>query len=95
MNAHTAIAAPEQSDEAHEAARAAAFQEFIEWQRADYDRREFEDFGNWLANKASWNRPNHYEAALTYAERPRLTDPELVALSRNHKRFNREMGRGL
>ena len=79
------------TDEAHEAARAAAFDEFIEWQRADYDRREFEDFGNWLANKASWNRPNHYEVAQTYAERPRLTDPELVALSKGARKFAREM----
>jgi len=65
--------------------------EFIEWQRADYDRREFEDFGNWVVNKARWNRPNKYEEALTYDERRDafLTDERLLALSKGQKAFAR------
>ena len=59
-------------EEQWEVAREECRDEFTEWQRADYDRREFEDFSNWLVNKASWNRPNKYEAALTWGERKRV-----------------------
>lgn len=94
MTAALTIEAPAQIDPdvAHEAAREWALEEFADWQRADCDRREFEDFGNWLANKASWNRPNRYELALTYAERgpfPRLTDGELLALSAAQRKIGR------
>jgi hypothetical protein len=75
-------------DDAWQQLRDQCEEEFIDWQRADYDRREFTDFGNWLANKARWNRPNIYERALAWNER--LPDPELVALSVNHRRFLRE-----
>lgn len=82
---------PADPDELHEAAREEALAEFVEWQRADYERREFEDFGNWLANKARWNRPNRYEVALTAAEGgARMTRAELVALSVNQRKFGRE-----
>lgn len=78
-------------DELHEAAREEALAEFEDWRRADYERREFEDFGNWLANKARWNRPNRYEVALTAAEGgARMTRAELVALSVNQRKFGRE-----
>lgn len=56
-------------EEQHEARREECREEFEEWQRADYARREFEDFSNWIVGKASWNRPNKYEAALNWHER--------------------------
>ena len=54
---------------AWEALRAECEEEFTDWQRADYDSREFADFSNWMVSKARWNRPNKYECALTYQER--------------------------
>jgi hypothetical protein len=60
--------------------------EFEDWQRADYDAREFEDFSNWLVNKARWNRPNKYEGALDWSERRRV---DLVKLSAGQRQFVR------
>lgn len=46
-----------------------AYNEFEEWRCADFRHREDADFGNWLADRARWNRPNWYEGALTSRER--------------------------
>lgn len=50
-------------------AREQAYDEFCQWQHADYRNREFADFGNWLAEKARWNAPNKYGYAMNAAER--------------------------
>lgn len=66
------------AEEAWEALRAECEEEFTEWQRADYERREFEDFGNWLANKARWNGGGKYRDALTCAEARFIPDADGV-----------------
>jgi hypothetical protein len=88
MSLHSPITAAEQTEAEWQRLRDEVEAEFEDWQRADYDRREFEDIGNWIANKARWNRPNKYEAALAWNER--LPDAELVAISRGQARYNRE-----
>ena len=77
-------------EEAWLALRAECEAEFEDWQRADYDAREFEDFSNWLVNKASWNRPNHYEHALDWSERRRV-GAELLGLAKGARKFGRGM----
>jgi hypothetical protein len=52
-----------------QALREECFEEFEAWRAADWRGREDEDFGNWLSNKASWNRPNKYERAMDWNER--------------------------
>ena len=77
----------------HEALRAECLEEFEDWQRADYDRREFDDFSNWLVRKAIWNRPNAYEAALNWHERALV---DFDAIAKGHRRFERSgLGRVL
>jgi hypothetical protein len=81
MNAHRSIpvrisdpfehidALDDAVEAAWEALRAECLEEFEDWVRADYDKREFADFSNWMVSKASWNRPNKYECALNFHER--------------------------
>lgn len=74
MNAQspTSFTKPDRMEQDWEALREECELEFEDWQRADYAAREFEDFSSWLVRKASWNRPNAYEAALDWRERSRL-----------------------
>lgn len=78
-------------DDAHEAAREWALEEFADWQRGDCERREFEDFGAWLARMSQPHIRDHekFALAMTYAERGLLSGPELVAHSRDQRRFAR------
>lgn len=76
-------------DEAHEIAREEALEEFREWQGRDYERREFEDFGDWLARMSQPHMVGceKYVLAMNYAER--LTDEQLVAHSKIQGQFKR------
>lgn len=56
-------------EERWEALREECFDEFTDWQRADYAHREFECFSNWMVNKARWNGGGKYLEALDWSER--------------------------
>lgn len=79
-------------DEAHEAAREEATEEFNEWRGRDWRNREDADIGEWLSRMAQPHMRDHekYALAMTWAERGPLSDSELVGLSKGHRQFNRE-----
>lgn len=82
---------------AWEALRAECLDEFEDWVRADYDRREFEGFSNWLVRKASWNQPNRYRDALNWHERALLgmnRDAAILKLSKGLNRYRKDFGHG-
>lgn len=83
------IEAPDEGETAWEALREECMAEFEDWQRADYEAREFEDFANWLYRKASWNAPNKYGEAMNWRERAFKSDAELLRLSQGHRVFDR------
>jgi hypothetical protein len=65
--------------------------EFEDWQRADYDNREFTDFGNWIVNKARWNAPNRYGEALRWDER--MSDEQFKHINSGLKNYSRKENR--
>lgn len=79
-------------DEAMEAAREEALEEFDEWRGRDWRNREFEDFSEWLVRMAQPHMRDHqrYAEAMNWRERQRV---DLSALSRGARNFARDIDR--